>query len=179
MPRIIVERLTNGPIRAVLEMEQERLDQFRPRERNALLARCLEKAVKVWRSIYMKVWFGKRVLASPYNYTGDHRSPLVDSGDMAKAVYTGRVFARAPGGNVKCFVTMPLTHPVTKEISRVLKVVPAEQIQFIANRFAEYVGGAIDTADVITSQKPDISPRRKLTVRQRRSFGVKPRKAKA
>lgn len=176
MARILVERVSNGPIRAYLEMEEARLNQFRPRERNALLARCLEKAVRVWRGIFMKLWFSKRVLSAPYDYTLDHVSPLVDQGDAAKLVYTGKIQARAPGGNVKCYVSMPLGHPVRQEISRVLKVVPPDQIQFIADRFASYVSGAIDQSEVVTTQKPDVQPKRRLTVKQRRAFGVKARK---
>lgn len=179
MGKIVVTSMKNGPIRAVLEMEEERLAQFRPRERNALLARCLEKAVRVWRGIYMRVWVSKRVLEAPYNYAGDKKSPLVDTGTMAESMYTGKVVARAPGGNVKCTVTMPLSHPVTPEISRVLKVVPADQITFIAKRFTDYLARGINASEVVQTNKPDVIPQRRLTVSQRRAFGVKPRKARA
>ncbi len=176
MGKIVISRVANGPIRAVLEMEQEKLDQFRPRERNALLARCMEKAVRIWRGIYMRVWFSKRVLYAPYNYKLDQRSPFMDSGDMAKSVYTGQVTARAPKGSVKCVVTRPIPHPIRQETSRAFQVVPEDQIQFIADRFAELVAGGINNSETVRTNKPDVIPRRRLSVKQRRAFGLKARK---
>lgn len=176
MGKIVVSRVLNGPIRAVLEMEEEKLNQFRPRERNALLARCLERAMKLWRGLFVKVRFSKSVLGDPFDYKLDSKTPLMDSGTMARVIYGGQVIARSPGGNVKGTVTLPLGHPVRKEIARVLKVVPAPEVQFVADRFAEFVATGLKESDVIPNRRPEIQPRRRLTVKQRRAFGIRRRK---
>lgn len=180
MGKVVVVRYTNGPIKAVLEAEAGRLELFSARERNALLARALERAMAAWRAVFMRIRFTKKVTESPFHYNGDPRSPMYDSGAMERAVYQGKIVARAPGGRVAGTVSTPFAHGVTKEISRVWRVLPPNEVQFVADRFAKLVAREIDLAEDVPVQRARINatPRRRLTATQRARLGVRDRKAK-
>ncbi|HYG68735.1 MAG TPA: hypothetical protein VD838_13800, partial [Anaeromyxobacteraceae bacterium] len=165
MGRIVVQRYTNGPIKAVLEAEASRLELFSKRERNALLARSLERALHAWRAVYMRIRFMKPVTESPFHYQGDPRSPMFESGEMKEAAYKGRIIARSPGGRVRGTVGVPFGHAVTPEISRVWKVLPPNEVTFVAVRFAKHVAREIDESEQVPVKRPkvDAQPRRRLT----------------
>jgi hypothetical protein len=175
--RIVVERIKGGPIRAVLEVEATRLEMFSARERNALLARSLERGMTAWRNVYLRRRFQRAVNDPPFNYPVKN-SPMVDTGAMSRSVYEGRIQARAPGGKVSGTVSTPFSHPVTKEISRVWKILPADEMQYVARVFAKAVAHEIATSEEVVLKRPriDSTPRRKLTAEQRQRFGLRDRK---
>ncbi len=181
MSKIVVSRITGGPIRAVLEVESDRLEMFSARERNALLARSLERGITAWRNVYLRHRFQREVKQAPFNYTGDPRSPMVDTGAMSVSAYNGQIVAKAPGGRVYGTITIPFSHPVTKEISRVWRVLPPDEMQYVAEVFAKSVAREIAASDEVTLKRPrvDSKPRRRLTIEQRQRFGVRDRQPRA
>jgi hypothetical protein len=181
MPRIVVERITGGPIRAVLEVEQDRLEMFSARERNALLARSLERAMTAWRNVYLRRRFQREVLDAPFEYRGPRSSPMVDTAEMSHQAYTGQVIARAPGGRVSGTVSIPYGHAVTKEISRVWRILPAEEMKYVAKVFAKAVAHELATSEEVVLQRPRLEskPRRRLTIEQRQRFNLRDRKPRA
>lgn len=179
MAKIVLDRVQGRGIRAVLEVEENRLAMFSAYERNKLLAWSFGEAVRALRARVMKVRFTKKILEAPWNYKDDPYSPFVDSGAMSKNVYSGSIKATAPGGNVKAYMTAPAGHYVTAEIGRVLRTWSKAEISILAQEFKKNVAGGIEKSQLIVDDRPDVQPRRKLTVRQRATFGVKARKARA
>lgn len=174
--KVVVYRYSNGPIRAVLTANENELQMFSARERNALLARSLEKSVAKWRAKYLKLRLQRTVLEPPFNYQGDKRTPLYQTGQLRDTIYNGILIARAPGGNVRCRIPLPAGHAITKEIDRVLREVPRGEIKQVSIWFAEFLAKGIADSSVTTIEKPNKGitiTKRSFTVNQRRAFKVK------
>lgn len=187
--RVIV-RYDNGPMRAVLTANQEWMDLMVASERNALLRRCAVRALNDWRYTRLAKYFTNAVHQAPFNYAAGRSSHLVSSGQMRHLVINqGRAEARAKTDSsgtqqVTAILRVRYGHPVSKEIARVLRVIPPADVQYFADRFAKYVADEKGQTSAGTSTQENgasktrkgVTKRVRLGRDQRRRLGVKSRK---
>jgi hypothetical protein len=171
-----VFRYSNGPLRGVLKANEAWLALMMPRERNALLRSAGKRAANEWRFRYVPLRFTSAVLGAPWFYDYPSQTPMIYKGTMIRQVFTGQINVTAKtdaGGTqqVKSEVSLPFGHGVIPEIARVWRIIPPNEVQFFAERFAFHA--IAEQRQLVTNVPRGQSRLRlRLAAGQRRRLGV-------
>lgn len=189
-PRYVVREMVTGggPLRASFEANQEWLDYFSPRERNAVVNRSGLRAAGNMRLKFFRDRINARkVKAPPFSYRARTNSPMIgdrsrdDPSKLINRIHKGKIRTSTKGskkGQQQLMVTIPVPfgHPVTKEIVRVWRILPEYELQYFADWVMRYAFDYRDKAKLKQPKRMDARPRYELTAAQRRAMGIKPRK---
>lgn len=99
-----------------------------PPQRQKLFSFIMRDALDAWRAKYLRRRIEKStVLAPPFNYALDKRSPMVHTGKMVRLIGKGRIVVSKPRGAreflpFRARLALPTAHPVPKEIRAVLGI---------------------------------------------------------
>lgn len=141
----IVARFHAGTLRSYLSVNNDWLRLMRASERNALIRTAALRAVMDWRYVKLKDRFTTVVIRPPYNYKVDVLTPLLAHGKMRHLAINGsKPYATAKTNKagtqqVRVVLRMDYGHEVSKAIGEVMKVIPPQDTQFVADRFGLYI----------------------------------------
>ncbi len=171
-----------GTIRWEIVANEKALALFSATERNAILREGMRSAGVHWLNVffpkrftdyakqlgyYVSAKYRKRKRAM---YGGAEPRPLIYTGDMMRVSFAGaNVTAVSKGTTQTAAIKIPCGHPIATVVTRVLKTIPAVEVQSMAWTLGKTVRDLINNANVSDAQ------RTRLTAVQRHAVGIKPR----
>ena len=148
--RVRIETFRGGrSLRAAIEANEGALAVLTKAGRNRAIRRTFDRAATNWRNRFVWLRFTRRVSKPPFNYDGPWKHPLdgwhKGSAKLMNSALTGKIKTRKRQGSGGFVTSVPLPnkHPISKEISRVLSVVPPSEIEWMADDaatgFAQFI----------------------------------------
>ncbi len=173
----------SGPIRYELQFQDKALALFTGPERKAIIGEAMRKGGVVWVAFFFPRRFTDYARSLGYSVSAKYEKfkrrlygnalPLVGvpvKGQSAKLMeQTPRVSATSTTTKQYVEIKIPIPHPMAAIVYKVLKTIPAEEVQTIAKEVGRTLREIINNAD-----HPDAT-RSRLTAPMRASLGIKPR----